>query len=176
MITIRGTGFGDGATVTFDGVAATAVRVLNQTRITCTPPAHADGFATVVVTNPDGATATLADTFVYTTLTVDPDEGAKGGGVTVTLAISDGGAGIPWFPADHTYVVYINNRLRQLGTNLADPDLIFNPAAEGTLPYTVLNDAELECTTGDEPCGPTDVVVFDMDLYAAGEPNVVFYL
>jgi len=97
MITIHGSGFGDGATVTFDGLPATDVVVHDQTRITCTPPAHADGFVTVVVTNPDGTTGELADTFVYTTLSVTPAVGPIAGGTTLTLTISDGGAGITWF-------------------------------------------------------------------------------
>src|SRR5262245_4447265 len=112
MITIRGSGFGDGATVTFDGVAATGVVVVDQTAITCTPPVHADGFVPVVVTNLDGTTGELDDVFVYTTLTVTPDDGSRDGGVTLTLTISDGGAGVAWFPAGHDLAVYVNNRFR----------------------------------------------------------------
>lgn len=176
MITIRGSGFGDGATVTFDGVAATDVVVVDATEITCTPPAHADGLVTVIVTNPDGTMAELAGVFCYTTLSLDVEEGPIAGGTTVTLTISDGGAGIAWFPAGHTFLVFIDNRFRALGTDLADPDLILNPAIGGQVPSTRLSDVEIEAETLAQPCGPTDVVVFDMDLYAAGEPNVVFYL
>lgn len=53
-VTIRGSGFGSGATVTFDGTAATSVVVLNQYTITCNTPAHASGAGNVVVTNVDG--------------------------------------------------------------------------------------------------------------------------
>jgi len=53
-VTIDGSGFGDAATVTFDGVAATNVVTVSQFRITCDAPAHAAGAADVVVTNEDG--------------------------------------------------------------------------------------------------------------------------
>lgn len=50
-VTVMGSGFGLGAGVTFDGVAATSVVVVDQYLITCVSPAHAVGNATVVVTN-----------------------------------------------------------------------------------------------------------------------------
>jgi hypothetical protein len=175
-ITITGSGFGDGATVTFDGLAATDIVVHDQTRITCVPPDHPDGFADVVVTNLDGTTGELADTFVYTTLTVNPAAGPRGGGETLTLTISDGGTGIAWFPAGHDLAVYVNNRFRALGVDLGDPDLNLNPASEGGLPYTRISNNELTCETASEPCGPTDVFVVDLDLVGTDEPNILFYL
>jgi hypothetical protein len=51
-VTITGTGFVDGATVTFEGVSATDVVFVSSTSITCVTPAG-DGLATVRVTNPD---------------------------------------------------------------------------------------------------------------------------
>jgi hypothetical protein len=57
-ITISGAGFGMGATVTIDGVAATFVVVVDQFTITCTSPAHGVGEADVVVTNLDGVSST----------------------------------------------------------------------------------------------------------------------
>ena len=56
-VTITGSGFGDGATVAFDGVPATAVVVVSQYEITCVTPAHAAGTADVVVTNDDGVSS-----------------------------------------------------------------------------------------------------------------------
>ena len=51
-LTIRGSGFGDGATVDIDGNPATSVVVVSQYEITCVTPAHAAGATTVTVTNP----------------------------------------------------------------------------------------------------------------------------
>lgn len=56
-VTITGSGFGNGGTVAFAGVAATSVVVVSQAEITCVAPAHAAGSTTVVVTNPDRATS-----------------------------------------------------------------------------------------------------------------------
>jgi hypothetical protein len=53
-VVIQGSGFGDGATVTFNGSSATGVDVQSQYRIECDAPAHAAGATTVVVTNVDG--------------------------------------------------------------------------------------------------------------------------
>ncbi len=64
-LTITGTGFLTGATVTFGGVAATAIVIVNATTITCTTPAHAAGAVNVVVTNLDMQTGTLTSGFTY---------------------------------------------------------------------------------------------------------------
>jgi hypothetical protein len=54
-VTITGTDFLNATGVTFGGVAATSVVVVNQTTITCVTPAHANGLVNVIVTNPVGA-------------------------------------------------------------------------------------------------------------------------
>jgi hypothetical protein len=53
-VEINGQGFGDDANVQFDGVDADDIVVHSQYRISCTAPAHANGFANVAVINPDG--------------------------------------------------------------------------------------------------------------------------
>ena len=58
-ISISGTGFAVGATVTFGGVTASS-SVINSTLINVVTPAMAAGSVDVVVKNPDGQTATLA--------------------------------------------------------------------------------------------------------------------
>jgi hypothetical protein len=56
-IVIRGEGFGDGATVQFDGVDADSVVVVSQFEIHAVAPAHANGFSTVAVINTDGVSS-----------------------------------------------------------------------------------------------------------------------
>jgi hypothetical protein len=56
-VILRGSGFGDGATVKFAGVAATGVTVVSQYQIQCTAPTHADGTVSVVVSNVDGVSS-----------------------------------------------------------------------------------------------------------------------
>ncbi len=64
-VTITGTGFVTGATVTFGGTSATNVTVVSSTSITATTPAHAAGTVNVVVTNPDSQNATLSNGYTY---------------------------------------------------------------------------------------------------------------
>src|SRR5262249_9204159 len=65
-VTITGTGFLNGASVKFGTTSATAVTVVGSTSITATAPAHTAGAVNVVVTNPDGQSATLSNGYTYT--------------------------------------------------------------------------------------------------------------
>jgi hypothetical protein len=89
LITITGTNFVSGATVTFGGAAATNVVVSNSTSITALTPAGTAGTAFVTVTNPSGQSATLANGFTYVTgvsvSNVTPSNGAPAGGTAVTI-------------------------------------------------------------------------------------------
>jgi hypothetical protein len=76
QITITGTGFVAGASVTLGGTAASGV-VSNSTTITATTPAHTAGTVDVAVTNPDGQSGSKAGAFTYN---------APSGGETVLLA------------------------------------------------------------------------------------------
>lgn len=92
-ITLTGTGFLPGSTVTLGGTAATSVTVVNSGSITAKTPAHAAGAVDVVVTNPDGKTAALVDGVEYIAppgrFTASPATGFTTGGLTVTLSGSD---------------------------------------------------------------------------------------
>lgn len=63
-VTITGSNFMPGSTVTFDGLAATNVSVTSRTSITATVPAHAAETVDVTVTNFDRSD-TLAGAFTY---------------------------------------------------------------------------------------------------------------
>lgn len=83
-VTITGTSFSGSPSVTFGGVAATSVVVVNSTTITCVTGVHAAGLVTVAV-----GSATLANGYTYvvppvlTSLT--PIVGTKRGGTVVML-------------------------------------------------------------------------------------------
>jgi autotransporter-associated beta strand protein len=64
-VTIAGSDFVAGATVTIDGVAATGVTVVSGTTITATTPAGTQGPADVTVTNIDLLADTLAGSYIY---------------------------------------------------------------------------------------------------------------
>ena len=88
-VTITGTNFASGATVTFGGTAATNVVVTNSTTITATTPAHAAGAVAVAVTNSNGLSGNLANGFTYvaqpTVTGVSPSSGTTAGGTAVTI-------------------------------------------------------------------------------------------
>ena len=64
-VTIQGTSFEGGASVTFGGIAATSVVVVSPTEITCvTPPMQAGTLNDVVVTNANALSATLTKGFL----------------------------------------------------------------------------------------------------------------
>ena len=64
-VLITGTGFLDGATVTFGGMLATEVAVMNETTIAAVTPRGPVGFVDVAVENPDEQSDVLADAFEY---------------------------------------------------------------------------------------------------------------
>ncbi|HEV7926346.1 MAG TPA: IPT/TIG domain-containing protein [Verrucomicrobiae bacterium] len=91
-ITITGTNFVAGATVTLGGNAATAVTIVSSTKITATTPVGAAGAVSVKVTNTDGQIATLANAFTYsvpnpapTVSSVSPTAGPTNGGTALTI-------------------------------------------------------------------------------------------
>ena len=67
-VTITGTNFVSGATVSIGGTAATGVTFVNSTTLTAVTPAHASTSANVVVTNSDGQPGTLSAGFTYALL------------------------------------------------------------------------------------------------------------
>jgi hypothetical protein len=65
VVNITGTNFASGATVSFGGTAATSVSVVSNSSITATTPAHTAGAVSVVVTNSNGQSGTLANGYTY---------------------------------------------------------------------------------------------------------------
>ena len=77
VVTLSGTNFKDGASVTFGGAVSETVTVDSSTQITCTTPAHFPETVDVVVTNPDAQSGTLLNGFTYQSETASlslPDE------------------------------------------------------------------------------------------------------
>lgn len=86
-VTITGTGFQSGATVTIGGASATSVTVVDDTQITAVTPVGGSAAANVVVTNVDTQFATLVGGFVYdppTITSLSSNSGTTAGGQTVT--------------------------------------------------------------------------------------------
>jgi hypothetical protein len=96
VVTISGSGFQPGATVSLDGLSTHATFV-SSTSITATPPAHTAGWVELVVTNPDGQKATLFTGYRYvagatpsgaipSVTTVFPNRGTTAGGTPVSIS------------------------------------------------------------------------------------------
>ena len=88
-VTLNGTNFLSGATVTIGGAPASGVTVVNSSSITATTPANTAGTVNVTVTNPDGQSATLAGTSSPLA-----NAGFESGAVNWVLAGSGGAASI----------------------------------------------------------------------------------
>ena len=112
-VTITGTNFAAGATVTFGGTAATNVIVASATQITATTPAKAAGAVTVTVTV-NGQSGSLTNGFTYVALptvsSVAPNTGSTAGGTPVTITGTNfiAGATVTFGAATATSVVVVN--------------------------------------------------------------------
>ena len=89
-VTISGANFRTGATVSIGGVAATAINIVSSNMITAVTPPHADGLASITITNSDSQSHTLASAFNYIGLppvitSVDPAFGPTTGGTAITI-------------------------------------------------------------------------------------------
>jgi len=89
LITVTGTGFVPGATVTLGGRPAREVTVVDAHTITALTPRGREGTVDLTVTNPDATTATLTGAFTYLAepriKRVTPQEGPAEGGTAVTI-------------------------------------------------------------------------------------------
>ena len=90
-VSISGTGFLPGATVTLDGVRAN-VRASASTVITVITPVHGAGTVDVVVTNPGGQSGTLTGgyTFEAVSVTASPSLVTSGGQLTMSWEAPSG--------------------------------------------------------------------------------------
>jgi hypothetical protein len=142
-ITVAGTGFTSGATVTVGGAAATSVDVVSSTEITATAPAApggASGPDDVVIAEASGTSATsAADQVTYdaapSVTGIGPSAGPVSGGTVVTI----NGTG---FGADATVTVG------------GLPATLAGPISPTTITATV------PASAGDNP-GTADIVVSD---------------
>jgi len=94
-VSLSGTNFLSGATVNFDGTAATSVTVVNASTITAVTPPHTAGEANVKVTNTDGQSATLVGN-----ITPLSNSGFESGAVDWQLLGSGGTATVVDNPAN----------------------------------------------------------------------------
>ncbi len=154
-ITITGSGFTSGATVSIGGTAATNVAVASATSITATTPARGAGAADIVVMNPDGQTGRLNGAFTYdapvvpppSIAAVAPTSGPEAGGTVVTIT----GAG------------FVSGATVTFGTAVASA-------------VSVNGSGSLTATAPSRSAGSVDVVVANPDGQTARMNGVFTYV
>lgn len=153
-ITIAGTDFAAGATVTIGGAMASIMSVSTNAIVALTPPGTA-GARDIVVTNPTGASDVLAGGFTYVTpsgtaptlASVAPSAGTKVGGTGVVLT----------------------------GTNFVNGASVFFGAQAAT-GVVVLGPTTIAAVTPAHPAGAVNVAVVNPDLQAASNAAAFTYL
>lgn len=152
-VTLTGTGFTSGATVTIGGGSCGSLTFVSSTEITCRTGAHGEGPADVVLTNPDTQYGTLVNGFNYTSApgpvvsAVSPQAGPKAGGTRINISGS-------FFNAGATITV-------------------------GGVPCTtpnVLSATSITCTTGVSDQGTFDIIVTNADGQAGTKSAAYTYL
>ena len=149
-VTITGTNFAAGATVTFANNAATNVVVVSSTSITATTPAGAAGAVTVTITV-NGQSGSLSNGFTYvgapTVTGVNPNSGTTAGGTSVTIS----------------------------GTNFAaGATVAFGSAA--AINVTVVNSTSITATTPSETAGAVTVTVTNPGPQSGSLTNAYTYV
>lgn len=146
LITITGSDFVSGATVSLDGSACNMVTFVDSTTITCRTPAHVVAPAVdLVVTNPDTQTGTLVAAYTYqnppTVASVSPNGGSTGGGTSITI----------------TGTNFVNGATVLLGTD--------------NCPVTATTATTITCTTPAHVAGVVNVKVTNPDTQSSTLTN-----
>jgi len=136
-VTLLGTGFQSGATVTFDTLAAGSVTIINSSNLTAITPPSGLGSVDVVVTNADGQSATFTNGFTFVAppgvapvIVAQPTNQVVGLGLAVQFTVTATGTE----PLDWQWEFN--------GTNLVDIDRIAGTQSNLlTLTTTSLTDA-----------------------------------
>ena len=140
-VTITGSNFVTGATVTIGGVACTSVVVVSSTEITAVAPTHAVGAVDVVVTNSSGHTGTLPAGYTFHANsfgTIAPvTDDLAGGAVTITGTGFVTGATVTIGGNPCTSVVVVSateiTAVAPVGTAGAKDVVITNPGSGGSV-------------------------------------------
>jgi hypothetical protein len=88
-VTINGTGFGSGAAVTFGGIFATNIVIVNGATIAVDTPIHAIGAVDVVVTNTNGQRGTSVGAYTYGAADLQGNwSGRTGQGAAISFVVN----------------------------------------------------------------------------------------
>jgi len=119
-VTISGSNFKDGATVTFGGAAASNVSVVSSSQITCDTPPHFPETADIRVTNPDAQSGTLLRGFTYESDIASIGMPDTGGGQNEIVQVPVNLANVQGMAAASFTVNFDNNVLHATGAQLGN--------------------------------------------------------
>lgn len=189
-VTIMGTNFVSGATVTFGGIAAPNVTVVNSAAIAATTPAHAAGSVDVAVTNPNAESGTLNNGFSFlsvsapTVASVSPNSGPTGGSTNVTITGTNfvSGATVTFGGAAATNVVVVTSTSITATTPAhaagAVSVSVTNPDSQsgsliGGFTYTTGTISFIQVAAATPQSSPTTVAVPYAATQTVGDLNIV---
>lgn len=125
-VTISGNNFCSGASISFGGASGSSVTVTSNTSLTVTAPSHSSGVVSIVITNPNGKSGTLSNSFTYNSLLAysplaasigTAPSGVVGQSLSFNASVTGGSAPYSYLwqfadggtasvnPATHTYLV-----------------------------------------------------------------------
>ncbi|HAT1816601.1 TPA: DUF1566 domain-containing protein, partial [Legionella pneumophila] len=180
--TLTGTGLTGATSVTFDGIAATSVTVVNSTTVTGVTPAHTAGAVDVVINTPAGG-STLANGYTYVATAVG--QPAFGGtiaclntGNNLIAATADNSTAIQWGGFGTAVGVGAQNDTDGASNTTAIVAALGN---NGGTPYAaqLCNDFEVD-SQGNTPCQTGNTCYDDWflpagnNLTSAGQLNCLF--
>jgi len=137
IVTIAGSNFKAGASVTFGSAAASNVTVLSSSQITCTSPAHFPTVVDVTVTNPDGQSGTLLRGYTYESDTVSLSLPDTGGGQHRIVQVPINAANVKGLAAASLTVTFDSSVLSARGASTGSLTPGWSLAANTTTPGQV---------------------------------------
>lgn len=169
---ITGVGLTGATSVTFGGVAATSINVIDETTVSGVIPAHAAGVVDVVVTTPDGF-GVLKNGFTFVAPAVGLPTGggviaALGGGLSNLIAsTADNGTAVVWGGGGTT----VGSQSTTDGA--ANTALILATLGEGGAAASLCSSYEVD-SSGNTPCQAGNTCFDDWFLPARTQLNDLY--
>lgn len=166
-VTLTGTALTGTTSITFDGISATSINVINSTTVTAVTPAHAAGIVDVVITTPQNS-AGLSNGFTYQTTATGQSAyggiiGCLNGGLNnLIAAAADNSIGIEWGGFGIT-----TNATSTTDGSTNTATIVSSLGNNGGTPYAaqLCNDYEID-SQGNTPCEPGNTCYNDWFLPA----------
>ncbi|QIB66185.1 midcut-by-XrtH protein [Kineobactrum salinum] len=175
-VILKGTGLTGATGITFDGVAATSVNVVNSTTVTAVTPAQVAGAVDVAIATPAGS-ATLVNGYTYLATAVG--QSASGGTIAalngglqnLVAAAADNSPAIEWGGLG-TATIVAQSDTDGAGNTAA---IVADLGPNGGTPYAaqLCNDFEVD-SQGNTPCQAGNACYNDWFLPARGQLDALF--